>query len=217
MWPGQSTSDLGLLIVSGRKPHRFPIPGAQRCVIEAFDIDRDAGLAAVLIVTLPSRGPATETQEMYEHDPSHGWLSSGGGGSSVAGRALARARPGVSRSGPAAVLSFNGSSGGRSYLERLRLKESGSRPEQMATVNWVNAGVVVASVEVDHLLVADRRIEVPDHGRCVIVWRSAAPMGFVRPPRPRLAAVDRNGRILTELGPHDVLDTFTRAFLDELA
>jgi hypothetical protein len=28
--------------------------------------------------------------------------------------------------------------------------------------------------------------------------------------------VDHSGRILTEFGPHDVLDTFTQAFLDEL-
>jgi hypothetical protein len=76
MWPG----------------HRWPIPGAQRCIVEACDIDRDAGLAAVLITTLPFRGPATTQQETYEHDASRGWIAAGGGSSSPR-----QMRPGVER------------------------------------------------------------------------------------------------------------------------
>jgi hypothetical protein len=216
MWPGQSTAEIGRLVISGAKPHRWPIPGAHRCVVEAFDIDQDAGLAAAVIVTLPFRGAATIYQETYELDALRGWIAAGGGSSSPANRALARTRPSVARSGPAVLISDGGSSGGRSHLERLRLREAGRGQADLGTVSWVAASVVEVSVEVDHLLFSGRRIKVPDHGRCVVVWRNAALTPFTRPVRPRIAAADENGRILTELGPHDALDTFTQAFLDEL-
>ena len=217
LWPGQSTSEVGLHVVTGGGPHRWPVPGAHRCVVEAVDIDRDAGLAAVLILTLPSRGAATVYQETYEHDAVRGWISAGGASASGGSWARTHARPSAARSGPSVVMSVGGSSGGQSYLDRMRLTEEGRGLEERATVNWVNATVIDVSVEVDHLLLAKRRIKAPPHGRCVVVWKSAAPTGVDRPLRPRLAAVDRNGRILTELGPHDILDTFTQAFLDELA
>lgn len=215
-WPGQSTSELGRLIIAGGKLHRWPIPGAHRCIVESVDIDRDAGLAAALVVTLPFRGAATAYQEAYERDAVNGWIPMGGGSFCPAERALRRARPSAARSGPAVLISYSGSSGGRSYLERLRLVESGRGPADLRVVNWITVGVVDVSVEVDHLLVSGRRIEVPDHGRCVVVWKSAAPTPTNRSARPRIAAVDRSGRVLTELGPRDVLDTFTQAFLDEL-
>lgn len=216
IWPGQSTSELGRLIIAGSEPHRWPIPGAHRCIVESVDIDRDAGLAAALVVTLPFRGAATAYQEAYEGDAVRGWIPMGGGSFSPAERALPRTRPSAARSGPAVLISYSGSSGGRSYLERLRLMEAGRRPEELRAVNWINVSVIDVSAEVDHLLVSGRRIEAPDHGRCVVVWKSAAPTPTNRPARPRITAVDHSGRILTELGPRDVLDTFTQAFLDEL-
>lgn len=217
IWPGQSTAEVGRLVITGGRPHRWPIPGAQRCVVEAFDIDQDAGLAAAVVVTLPFRGEATVYQEAYEFDASRGWIAVGGGSSSPATRAVARTRPSVARSGPAVLISDGGSTGGRSYLERLRLSEAGLGSEVLGAVNWVCTWVINAAVEVDHVLFCGRRVEVPRHGRCVIVWRSAAVAPFTRPVRPRIAAADAHGRILTELGPHDALDTFTQAFLDELA
>lgn len=208
-WPGQSASELGRLVIAGGKPHRWPIPRAHRCVVEAFDIDRDAGIAAALIVTLPFRGAATAYQEAYEHDPARGWIPAGGASSSPADRALARTRPSAARSGPAVLIRDGGSSGGRSRLERLQIMEAGRGPEEMRTVDWINVSVIDVSVEVDRLLFSGRCIEVPDHGRCVVVWKSAAPTPTDQPARPRIAAVDHDGRILTELGPHDVLDTST--------
>jgi hypothetical protein len=216
MWPGQSTAELGRLVIAGGKPHRWPIPGAHRCVVEAIDIDQDAGLAAALIVTLPFRGAATTYQETYELDASRGWIAAGGGSSSPANRALARTRPSASRSGPAVLISDGGSSGGRSHLERLRLREAGHGSEMPGAVNWVCSWVINLAVEVDHVLMSGRRVEVPRHGRCIVVWKSMALTPFTRPIRPRIATADHNGRILTELGPHDALDTLTRAFLDEL-
>lgn len=217
--PRQSIEDLGLRIVAGRRTHRWPIPGAHRCVVEACDIDRDAGLAAVLLVTLPFRGPATAHQQVYEHDAEHGWVGSGGGSYRPAERAGKRARRDAARSGPAAVLEFRGSSGGISYLGRLRRSEAGGADQaRMLAVSWINSAVLDTSAEVDHLLVDGRRIPAPDHGRCVIVWRTAPAKNAAgaRRPRPHIAAVDRNGKVLSELGPDDVLDTFTQAFLDEL-
>jgi hypothetical protein len=104
----------------------------------------------------------------------------------------------------------------RSRLERLALTEAGEMPDKLGTVSWASVSVIDVSVEVDRLLVAGRRIQAPAHGRCVVVWKSASPAPTNRPTRPRLAAVDHSGKILTELGPHDLLDTLTRAFLDEL-
>jgi hypothetical protein len=216
IWPGQDTAELGRLIVAGGKAHRWPIPGAHRCVVEAVDVDQDAGLSAVLIVTLPIRGMAMEYQEAYEHEASRGWISMGGASTYPANRASARARPSAARSGPPGLISKGGSSGGRSYLERLRLAEAGLGPQEFRVVHWIHVSMIDTSVEVDHLLFCGRRIEVPGHGRCVVVWRSAAPTSTSWPARPRIAAVDRSGRILTELGPGDVLDTLTRAFVDEL-
>ena len=140
----------------------------------------------------------------------------GGGSYRPAHRALARTRPSAARSGPAVLISDGGSSAGRSYLERLRLREAGHGSEMLGAVNWVCSWVIDVAVEVDHLLLSGRRVEVPRHGRCVVVWKSAALTPSTRPVRPRIAAADDNGRILTELGPHDVLDSFTQAFLDEL-
>jgi hypothetical protein len=94
--------------------------------------------------------------------------------------------------------------------------EAGRGSADLGTVSWVSVSAVDVSVEVDHLLFSGRRIRVPDHGRCVLVWKSAALTPATRPARPLIAAVDRNGRILTELGPYDALDTLTQAFLDEL-
>ena len=217
MWPGRTAADLGRLVVAGGRPHRWPVPGARRCAVEAVDIDRDAGLGAVLIVTLPFRGPATAYEEVYEHDALHGWVSPGGASHSPADRALARARPSAARSGPAVMLSCHGGSAARSHLERLRLRESGGDAARVRFVAWINTCVIDTSVEVDHLLVAGRRVPASAHGRCVIVWKSAASDHPVTALRPPFAAVDRGGRVLTELGPCDALDTLTRAFLDELA
>ncbi|WP_051450130.1 hypothetical protein [Actinospica robiniae] len=215
MWPGQSTEDLGLLVITGGKLHRWPVPGAHRYVVEAFDVDEDAGVAVALIVTLPRRGAGTSRQETYEYEPSRGWIALGGGAFSPADRALARTRPSAARSGPAVMISTNGASSTRSYVERLRRSEAG-RPLSLGTVSWVSTGVIEVSVEVDHLLFSGRRISVPDHGRCVVTWKSPAPTTTTRPTLPRIAAADRDGRILTELGPDNTLDTFTQAFLDEL-
>lgn len=216
MWPRQTTEDLGRLIIAGGKPHRWPIPGAQRCVIEAFDIDDDAGLAAVLITTLPRRAPATTHQETYEHDAERGWIAAGGGSLTPADRPTASTRPSMAHSGPAALINASGASGGRSYLERLRLREAGHEHVNPGTINWICSCEINVAVEVDHILFSGRRIEVPVHGRCVAVWKSPALTPFTRPVRPHIAAADHNGRILTELGPYDYLDTFTQAVLDEL-
>jgi hypothetical protein len=217
MWPGQSIAELGRLVVAGGKPHRWPIPGAQHCIVEALDIDQDAGLAAVLIMEVPFRGPAEAHRETYEHDASRGWISVSSTSSSPANRPMARTRPSAVRSGPAVLIrGDSGRSGTRSYLERLRLREAGRRPGGLGTVSWICSSVIEVSIEVDHLLFSGRRIEVPAHGRCIVVWKNAAPTPFSRPARPRIAAADHDGRILTELGPHGVLNTFTQAFLDEL-
>jgi hypothetical protein len=216
IWPGQSTAELGLLVITGGKRHRWPVPGAQRCIIEALDIDQDAGLAAVLIVTLPFRGAATTYQEVYECGASLDWVPVGGASSRPTNRALARTRPSAARSGPAVLIRPGGVSGSRSFLERLQLRDAALLPRGLGTVSWICTSVIEVSVEVDHLLFSGRRIEVPYHGRCVAVWKSPAPTPFSRPARPRIAAADHTGRILTELGPHDVLDTFTQAFLNEL-
>jgi hypothetical protein len=216
MWPGQRAAELGRLVVAGGRPHRWPIPGAQRCVVEALDIDQDAGLAAALLVVLPFRGAATAHQEIYEHDASRGWISAGGGSHSPARRAVARTRSSAARSGPAVLISDGGISATRSYLERVRLTETGRGNEELGIASWTCASMVEVSAEVDHLLFSGRCIEVPDHGRCVVVWKSAAPTHTSRPVRPRIAAADHNGLVLTEIGSHDVLDTSTQALLDEL-
>jgi hypothetical protein len=67
------------------------------------------------------------------------------------------------------------------------------------------------AAEVGHLLVGERRVEVPGHGRLIVAWRSR-PTGSGG-LRPLIVAVGRDGSELSRIGPHDSMDSYTWAKL----
>jgi hypothetical protein len=68
------------------------------------------------------------------------------------------------------------------------------------------------AADVAHLQVGARRIEVPWHGYVVVAWK--APLASGLPARPPIAAIGEDGSRLTELGPHDHLDSLTWAAVE---
>jgi hypothetical protein len=69
------------------------------------------------------------------------------------------------------------------------------------------------AVEVDHILAGERRISVPGHGYVIVVWKSAPTA--TSSGRPPIAAIARDGSLLSELGSDDYLDSLTLASLDD--
>lgn len=67
----------------------------------------------------------------------------------------------------------------------------------------------VVAAEVGHLLLGERRIEVPGHGMLIVAWksRSTGSGGL----RALIVAVGRDGSELSRIGPHDSLDSYTWA------
>jgi len=67
--------------------------------------------------------------------------------------------------------------------------------------------------EVEHIQAGERGISVPEHGYVLIMWKSAPTVLLFG--RPRIAAIGRNGSVLTELGPERYLDSLTLASLED--
>jgi hypothetical protein len=66
------------------------------------------------------------------------------------------------------------------------------------------------AAEVSHLLIGERRAEVPGHGRVIVVWKSPAAGGGIR---PLITAFGPDGSELSRIGPHDNMDSYTSAKL----
>ena len=115
-----------------------------------------------------------------------GWRVLGGGGGS-------RSAP----AGALEVLELGGSSG----------VGTGER--------WIMCTAVRVGPEVAHVLVGERRLEVPPGREVTAVWVSA---GHSRGgTRPLIVALGRDGGELSRIGPYDVLDSHTwRRLADEL-
>ena len=63
-----------------------------------------------------------------------------------------------------------------------------------------------------HVLIGDRRIDVPEHRRLIAVWTSPR---LSRGLRPVIVALGRDDAEISRIGPHDSLDTHTWARLRE--
>jgi|GEM_PF-4842360 len=81
----------------------------------------------------------------------------------------------------------------------------------ISTAPWVGASQVQVSAEVSHLLIGERRIEVPRHGRVILAWKSVSTgSGGIR---PIIIAVGHDGLELSSIGPRDSMDSYTLAKL----
>jgi hypothetical protein len=104
------------------------------------------------------------------------------------------------------MIECGGGAGGVSYAYRLQ------HPHSISAAPWVGASELRVAAEVSHLLLGDRRIQVPRNGRLIVAWksRSTGNGGL----RPLIVAVGHDGSELSRIGPHDSLDSYTWANLN---
>lgn len=144
-------------------------------------------------------GSPESAQHTLEFERNNGWRFLGGGSSSAREISLDR-RPEAPASGPASMMRLVSSSASRSRIDRER-PAGGLRA---AEAGWVACAGFRVAAEVAHLQAAGRSIPVPGHGYVIVAWRSPPAL-----TRPLIAAVSNNRSVLSELGPHDLLDSLS--------
>jgi hypothetical protein len=108
--------------------------------------------------------------------------------------------------GQSGMIELGGRSGGVSNAYRLEHPHS-----SVSAAPWVEASELQAATEVSHLLIGERRVEVPAHGRVIVVWKS--PLTSGGGIRPLITAFGSDGSELSRIGPHDNMDSYTSAKL----
>ncbi len=182
----------------GWLPHRW-------MTLVSGDVDLDAGVGAVWLVRRP-RSAKAETHTALIERCGETWQYTGGGSASDGD--LPAGRLAVGQPGQVGMIEVGEGTGGLSYAYRLR---GSCHPDIIGTAPWVGSNMLQVAAEVDHLLLGDRRIEVPGHGRFIVVWKS--PYTGHGGIRPLIVAVGRDGSELSRIGPHDSMDSYTWAQL----
>jgi hypothetical protein len=193
------TVSVGRRVLRGRPVRPWPRLTARRIVLPASDVDADAGVAAVWLVRRPGSPRQSEETWLYERGPRH-WEPLGGavgyGGKGIGpDSGTLGTRPSAAHSGPGGMLRH---SGGGGSLNRGA---------------FISCEHLRVAAEVEYIQAGKRRLSVPEHGYVLVVWKSAP--AVLPSGRPPIAAVGRDGAVLTELGPHDYLDSLTRATLED--
>ena len=167
------------------------------------DVDRDAGAGVLWLVSRPGRENGAEYTVGFERCGEE-WKQTGGGSSS-GGRAMeVPRRLAAGSTGQLGMIELGGSGGRLSHAYLLR------HPDGWMSAPWVGYVTLQVAAEVDHLVVGERRIEVPANGTLVVAWKS--PPSTVRGGvRPRIAAIGADGAELAVLGPRDHMDSHTWA------
>ncbi|MFE2568519.1 hypothetical protein [Streptomyces mirabilis] len=192
-------------IINGRAPQPGWLPRRQLTVVSG-DVDLDADIGAVWLVWRP-RAAKAETHTAFMELCGEKWQYTGGGSSShgdlPAGRLVA-AQP-----GQVGMIELGGGAGVLSRAYRLRHPH----PHSIGTVPWIGCNELQVAAEVDHLLLGERRIEVPGNSSLIVVWKSPSTgRGGIR---PLIVAVGRDGSELSRIGPHDSMDSYTWARLSD--
>jgi hypothetical protein len=171
------------------------------------DIDHDAGVGVLWLVSRPGHENGAEHTMLFERY-GEAWESTGSGSGSggSADGILPRGRPAVGSPGQIGMIEFTGGRGCHSRAHRRR------HPDDPWSVPWVGSFGLRVAAEVDHLVVGERRIEVPENGRLVVAWKSP-PSTIDGGVRPRIAAMGRDGTELSVVGPRDQMDSYTWALL----
>lgn len=190
-------------VVNGElsQPHWLP---RRWLTLVSGDVDREAGVGAVWLVRRPGSAKA-ETHTALIERCGEKWQCTGGG--SASGGDLRTERLAAGQPGQVGMIELGGGAGCLSDARRLRHRQT----DFIGTVPWLGADELQVAAEVDHLLLGDRRIEVPGHGRLIVVWKS--PSTGCGGIRPLIVAVGRDGSELSRLGPHDSMDSYTWAEL----
>ncbi|WP_234442242.1 hypothetical protein [Streptomyces sp. NRRL S-1448] len=170
----------------------------------SVDFDLEAGIGAVWLVWRP-RSAKAETHTVLIERCGEKWQYTGGGSASDGDLPAKRLTAG--EPGQVGMIELGGGAGGASYAYRLQPRH----PDYIGTAPWVGSNALQLAAEVDQLLLGDRRIEVPRHGRLIVVWKS--PSTGHAGIRPLIVAVGRDGSELSRIGPHDSVDSYTWAKL----
>ncbi|MDX6355923.1 MAG: hypothetical protein QOF98_2826 [Streptomyces sp.] len=186
-------------ILNGRAPQPGWLPRRLVTVVSG-DADADAGVGAVWWVWRPRSATAEAYTAVLELGRSDGrWRYMGADSGPVASLPAARLPAGAP--GQVGMIELGAGTGGV------------SRPYQGSPLRapWIEANELRIAAEVDHLLVADRRIPLPPTGPLLIAWTS--PSTGLGGTRPLILALAPDGTELSRIGPHDTLDTYTWAKL----
>jgi hypothetical protein len=200
-WMGIIVPRVARRVVNGKAPQPGWLPRRWLTVVSG-DVDHDGGIGAVWLVRRPGSANAQALTALIERSGRQ-WQYTGGG--SCTGGDVAAERPAAGQPGQVGMIECGGDAGGVSGAYRLRY------PHSIVAAPWVGASELYLAAEVDHLLLGERRIEVPRHGRLIVAWKSRSTgNGGVR---PLIVAVARDGSELSRIGPHDRLDSYTWAKL----
>jgi IstB-like ATP binding protein len=201
-WMGIIVPRLARRLVNGKSPQPGWLPRRWLTVVSG-DVDLDGRIGAVLVVWRPGSATAETHTELFERCGGQ-WQYMGGGSTSGGDVAAERSAAGQPRQ--VGVIELGGSSGGASAAWRLQ-----HRDRSVVEAPWVGASEVQAAAEVDHLLIGERRrqVQMPEHGRLIVVWKSRSTgAGGVR---PLIVAIGHDGSELSRIGPHDSMDSYTWA------
>ncbi|MCX4429774.1 hypothetical protein [Streptomyces mirabilis] len=190
-------------MVNGRTPQPGWLPRRLLTVVSG-DVDLDAGIGAVWLVWRP-RAAKAETHTALMELCGEEWQYTGGGSSSDGD--LPPGRPAAGRPGQVGMIELGGGAGVLSRADRLRHPH----PHSIGADPWIGSNELQVAAEVDHLLLGERRIEVPGNSSLIVVWKSPSTgRGGIR---PLIVAVGRDGSELSRIGPHDSMDSCTWAKL----
>lgn len=200
-WMGIIVPMAARRVVNGKAPQPGWLPRRWLTVVSG-DVDLDEGIGAVWLAWRPGSAKAETHTALIERCGGQ-WRYTGGG--SASGSDVAGARSAAGRPGQIGMIEVGGGTGRLSYAYRLQHLHS------VTTAPWVGSSELRVAAEVDHLLLGQRRIEVPGHGRLIVAWKS--PSTGCWGLRPLIVAVGRDGSELSRIGPHDRIDSYTWATL----
>ncbi|MFF7887582.1 hypothetical protein ACH40F_39960 [Streptomyces sp. NPDC020794] len=182
-------------MINGRAPQPGWLPRRQLTVVSG-DVDLDEGIGAVWLVWR-SRAAKAETHTALMELCGEEWRCTGGGSSSDGD--LPAGRPAAAQPGQVGMIELGGGAGVLSRAYRLRHPHP--HPHSIGPVPWIGCNELQVAAEVDHLLLGERRIEVPGNGSLIVVWKSPSTgRGGIR---PLIVAVGRDGSELSRIGPHE--------------
>lgn len=190
-------------VASGKAPQPGWLPHRWLTVVAA-DVDAGAGIGAIWLVGRPGSANAQTYTALIERCGGQ-WQHVGG--SSRSGGDVPAGRSAAGQSGQIGLIELQEGSGHLSYAYRQQ------HPRSLGTAPWVGSSELQVASGVSHLLAGERRIEVPGHGRLIVAWKS--PSTGSGGLRPVFVAVGPNGSELSRIGPHDHMDTYTWAKLDD--
>jgi hypothetical protein len=200
-WMGIIVPRVARRVANGKAPQPGWLPRSWLTVVSG-DADFDGGIGAIWLVWCPGSVKAETHTALIERCGGQ-WQYTGAG--SAPGD-VATERPAAGQPGQIGMIELGGCSGGVSNAYRLEHPHS-----PVSAAPWVEASELRVAAEVSHLLIGERRVEVPGYGRLIVAWksRSTGSGGL----RPLIVAVGSDGSELSRIGPHDSMDSYTWAKL----